>query len=95
VMYANNNTVAINGLMVYPNPTSGTVNLSIAPAAGQTADSYRIQIVNGVGAVVKSVVSSQPVWAADVSALAPGTYFISVVNAGNNKVVGKSAFVKL
>jgi hypothetical protein len=95
VMFANNNNIAINGLMVYPNPTGGMVNLSISQAAPQSTASYRIQIVNGVGAVIKTVVSSQPVWQSDVSALAPGTYFISVVSAADNKMIGKSAFVKL
>jgi len=95
VMYANSNNIPINGLMVYPNPTGSMVNLAIAQASGQNAGAYRIQIVNGVGTAIKTVVSSQPVWQSDVSALAPGTYFISVVNAADNKMVGKSAFVKL
>jgi hypothetical protein len=57
--------------------------------------SYHIQITNNLGVVVKSVTSSQPVWQTDMSALLPGTYFITVMNAGNNSMVGKSAFVKL
>src|SRR5580698_6142554 len=52
VMYANTNNIAVNGLMVYPNPTGGMVNLSISQPAGQSTGSYRIQIMNGVGAVI-------------------------------------------
>jgi hypothetical protein len=102
IMYSNtSNTIALNGgMMVYPNPTSGIVNLSITQTSNVSANaaasvSYRIQIVNNLGQEVRSAVSETPAWSSDVTSLLPGTYFINVVNAGNNAIVGKSAFVKL
>jgi len=94
IMYANTgNQIALNGFMVYPNPTAGTVNLSInQPTATAT---YAIQIVNNMGVVLRTAQSASPQWQADVSALVPGTYFITVKNAADNTVVGRSAFVKL
>ena len=94
IMYANTgNQIALNGFMVYPNPTAGTVNLSInQPTATAT---YAIQIVNNMGVVLRTAQSASPQWQGDVSALVPGTYFITVKNAADNTVVGRSAFVKL
>jgi hypothetical protein len=100
IMYNNtSNQIVLNGAMtVYPNPTAGMINLSImqstAPTIASSA-SYRIEIVNNMGTVVRNVVSSTPTWQSDVTSLSPGTYFINVVNASSNSVVGKSAFVKL
>jgi hypothetical protein len=102
-MYSNTgNQIALNGgMMVYPNPTAGMVNLTIeqttstTPAASLASASYKIEIVNNLGVVVRNATSSTPTWTSDVTSLSPGTYFISVVNASNNSVVGKSAFVKL
>ncbi len=103
IMYANTGQIAINGLMVYPNPTANMINLSITSnqttgtsttPAGAKA-SYNIEIVNNQGSVIKSTQSSSPLWQSDVTALTPGTYFIRVINTSNNTVVGKSAFVKL
>jgi hypothetical protein len=102
IMYSNTSgTIALNGgMMVYPNPTAGIVNLSItqtssATVAAAASASYKIEIVNNLGVIVRNAVSSTPTWSSDVTSLLPGTYFINVVNAGNNAVVGKSAFVKL
>jgi hypothetical protein len=103
IMYANTNgQIAINGLMVYPNPTAATINVSIESnqSTGTTTtpaakSNYNIDIVNNLGSVIKSSHSSSPLWQGDVSSLNPGTYFIRVTDTGNNKVVGKSAFVKL
>jgi sugar lactone lactonase YvrE len=103
IMYSNTgNQIALNGgMMVYPNPTAGMVNLTIeqttstTPAASLASASYKIEIVNNLGVVVRNATSSTPTWTSDVTSLSPGTYFISVVNASNNSVVGKSAFVKL
>ena len=102
IMYANTgNQIALNGFMVYPNPTSGPVNLAInqptasANTSASTNTNYTIQIVNNLGVVLKTAQSSSPQWQTDVSALVPGTYFITVMNNTNNTVVGKSAFVKL
>jgi len=105
IMYANTNgKIAINGLMVYPNPTANTINLSITgnqangtamAATTTTRPAYNIEIVNNMGSVIKSAKSSSPLWQSDVTALTPGTYFIRVIDTGNNTVVGKSTFVKL
>jgi len=104
IMYANTNgKIALNGVTVYPNPTANTINLSITGnQAGNTAmtpattkPAYNIEIVNNMGSVVKSEKSSSPLWQSDVTALTPGTYFVRVIDTGNNTVVGKSAFVKL
>jgi sugar lactone lactonase YvrE len=102
IMYSNTNgTIALNGgMLVYPNPTAGMVNLSIAQTSNATvaeavSASYKIEIVNNLGIVVRNAVSSAPTWQSDVTSLSPGTYFINVVNASNNAIVGKSAFVKL
>jgi len=98
IMYATTgNQIALNGFMVYPNPTAGAFNLSITqPTATATATTtYTIQIVNNLGVVLKTAQSSSPQWQTDVSALIPGTYFITVKNTTDNTVVGRSAFVKL
>jgi hypothetical protein len=104
IMYANTgNQIAINGLMLYPNPTTNTINLSITrnQSTGTTTTptaanaNYNIEIVNNLGSVIKSSKSSSPLWQSDVSSLTPGTYFIRVTDISNNTVVGKSAFVKL
>jgi len=104
IMYANtDNQIALNGFMVYPNPTAGAFNLSItqpttnanATASATVSTNYTIQIVNNLGVVLKTAQSSSPQWQTDVSSLNPGTYFITVMNSSTNKVVGKSAFVKL
>jgi len=98
IMYANTgNQIALNGFMVYPNPTAGAVNLSITQpnASAKANTAYTIQIVNNLGVVLKTAQSSSPQWQTDVSALNPGTYFITVMNANTNTLVGRSAFVKL
>ena len=104
IMYANTGgQIAINGMMVYPNPTANMINLSITnnttngtttgPATNKP--SYNIEIVNNLGSVIKAAKSSSPLWQSDVTSLTPGTYFIRVIDTGNNTVVGRSAFVKL
>jgi len=102
IMYANTgNQIALNGFMVYPNPTAAALNLSITqPTATTTASAtisaaYTIQIVNNLGVVLKTAQSSSPQWQTDVSALVPGTYIITVKNTTDNTLVGRSAFVKL
>ena len=95
LMYANPNDHAIinSNISVYPNPTSGKVNLAISQTTG--APSFNIMIMNNLGAIVKTATSAQPTWQTDVTQLVPGTYFIQVVNKNDNTLVGKSTFVKL
>jgi hypothetical protein len=101
IMYANTgNTITLNNMIVYPNPTTGPMNLAINVNSGSNNGSlpsptYHIQVTNNLGVVIRNTNSKQPVWQTDVSSLMPGTYFITVTNAGDNSVVGKSAFVKL
>jgi hypothetical protein len=103
IMYANtNNQIATNGMLVYPNPTVGVVNLAIssnqAVTTGATTNlnpSYSIEIVNNLGAVIKTATSTSANWQTDVSGLLPGTYFIQVTDTNQHKVVGKTAFVRL
>ena len=59
------------------------------------ASTFDIKIVNIRGVVVRSATSSSATWQDNVSSLAPGTYIVQVINNGDNKVVGKSTFVKL
>ncbi|WP_295666648.1 putative Ig domain-containing protein [uncultured Mucilaginibacter sp.] len=94
IMYANTgNQIATNGFILYPNPTSGPMNLKMNQInAGQA---YTIQIINNLGAVIKTVTSNQPNWQTDVSSLVPGTYFVEVKNNSTKALVGKSGFVKL
>jgi len=97
IMYANTgNQVAIKGFILYPNPTAGLVNLAInAPAQTTGSGAYTIQIINNLGAIIKTAISNQSTWQTDVSNLMPGTYFVQVKNNSTNNLVGKSAFVKL
>ncbi|MCO5950924.1 T9SS type A sorting domain-containing protein [Mucilaginibacter flavidus] len=57
--------------------------------------SYSIEIISVSGAVVKSVVSTQPNWQGDVSTLQSGTYILQVLNNKDKSAVGKVTFVKL
>lgn len=100
IMYGASNTIAINGFNLYPNPTAGSLSLAItnqsatnAPVAAKPV--YNIEIVNSIGAVVKTAQSSSLVWKSDVSQFLPGTYIVRVINSANNSLVGKSTFVKL
>ena len=94
LMYSNaSNNLVVNNLNVYPNPASSTVNVAIAAQDGNKA-SYIIKITNGIGTVIKSAVSSQPVWQDNVSNLLPGTYFVQVINNNDKAVVGNSKFIK-
>ncbi len=94
LMYANpNNQTITSNISVYPNPTSGKVNLAINQTTG--TPSFSIMIMNNLGAMVKTATSAQPTWETDVTQLVPGTYFIQVMNKNDNTLVGKSTFVKL
>jgi len=80
-------------IVVYPNPTSGKIDLTIDQTT--VAPEYTIQITNNVGMVVKTGSSSEPFWQTDMSELTSGTYFITVISKKDNKLVGRSAIVKL
>lgn len=111
-----NNVVAANNVVVYPNPVSSSINLSInnqsyipqsstgllAPqtttgvsSAGNINAAYVIQITSMNGSVLKRISSTGANWAGDISNFLPGTYIINVTEKDTNKLIGKSAFVKL
>jgi len=108
---ANNTAAAGVGIQIYPNPTTGVVNLAVTQsiAAGVSVNSgnaiglvkapaavvYSIKIINITGRVVKAATSSQPNWQDDVTGLPPGTYIVQVMNNGNDNLVGRGTFVKL
>jgi hypothetical protein len=93
------------GIVVYPNPAKGILNLSIAP--GFTANSsvsvanpegsttYEIRIANIMGSVIKEATITQQNWQTDVTSFMPGTYVIQVINQNNSTVVGQATFIKL
>jgi|SRR6185503_9656463 len=72
-----------------------TVQQSFTASKPNNALTYDIKIVNIRGVTVRSAISSSATWEDNVSNLAPGTYFVQVISKGDNKVVGKSSFVKL
>ncbi len=99
IMYKNTgSTITLNHVMLYPNPTKAQINLKINVAesngTAQTPN-YRIQVVNNLGVIVKTVSSADATWQSDVSTLTPGVYFISVTDGNTNSLIGKSSFVKL
>jgi len=66
-----------------------------AAAPAVNAGPYTIKIANITGSVIKTASSATNAWQAGVGNLPPGTYIIQVFNKGDNKLVGKSTFVKL
>jgi hypothetical protein len=106
LMYGNANSVTASAISIYPNPAIGKLNLSINPALNSAAANsavpsnnpnklYGIRIVSSSGSVLKTASINRQDWETDVSSLMPGTYFIQVVNSGDNTEVGKGTFVKL
>ena len=88
------NKLAGNNLSIYPNPTSSTLSLAIAPQTNE-ADSYNIKIISSSGVVVKEITSSQPSWQGNVSNLQAGIYLMRVTNNKTKSFVGENKFVKL
>jgi hypothetical protein len=79
---------------VYPNPSSVNITISIK-TTGNKPTNYTITITNTSGRVVKTIQSSQPDWAGNISDLLPGTYFIRVINSTDSSIVGDSTFIKI
>jgi DNA-binding beta-propeller fold protein YncE len=83
-------------IIVYPNPVSNTINLSIIQNNGSTSKlSYGIKVVNITGTVVKNGNTKTATWQENASNLTPGTYVVQVVNNNDNSLVGKTTFIKL
>jgi hypothetical protein len=115
--YGNSGNTIAGNITIYPNPTSGTINLeiiqngsiestvladqsigataSLAAAVNNTSTLYSIEIINISGKVIKTATSATSSWQDNVAALSPGTYIITVINNSDNKMVGRSTFVKL
>jgi len=68
---------------------------SALPANNSNSSTYSIRIVNTSGATIKTATSSTATWQDNVAALSPGTYIVTVISNNNNKLVGRSTFVKL
>jgi len=71
------------------------IQMSSTPDAAHTPAVYNIQIVNISGSVIKTATSSTATWRENVTGLLPGTYVVTVINASNNKLIGRRTFVKL
>jgi len=94
LMYANPGSKGIiSNISVYPNPTTENINLTIKQTTENTA--YSLRVTNNMGSVVKTANLNQSSWQSDVSGLLPGMYFITVLNKGDNTIVGQTNFVKL
>ncbi len=88
------NSITVNALSLYPNPTTNAINISInAPSAKET--NYTIKIMNSSGITVKQVTCSQTTWQGSISTLSTGTYIIRVLNSKNDTLIGENKFVKL
>ena len=81
-------------LSIYPNPAINTINLQMTDQTPGTT-SYDITLTDGSGRVVKESTSAQTTWQSSVSNLQPGTYFIQVLNAKTQNLIGKTKFIKL
>jgi DNA-binding beta-propeller fold protein YncE len=80
-------------LSVYPNPAHSVLNISIN-AAG-SASAYSLIITTNTGTAVRTISNVAPTSQQDVSSLAPGTYYITMIDNGTKTVIAKSKFVKL
>lgn len=85
----------VASVVVFPNPVSSTMNVSIVQTNKTKSANFTIDISNSTGRVVKTVTSSQTEWQGNVADLLPGTYFLKVTDANTKKKVGSSTFVKL
>ncbi|MGZ3944346.1 MAG: T9SS type A sorting domain-containing protein [Mucilaginibacter sp.] len=84
-------------LTIYPNPTTSSINLSVAQDekfSNFKIDPYDIEIVNSFGIVVKKGTSQQPSWHANIGNLQPGSYMVQVTNSKNQSLIGITSFVK-
>ena len=73
-----------NGVKVYPNPTSGTINIEMT----NTAAIQNVEIFNTIGMRVMQVSNAGNI---NVAALPAGTYFLNVTTANG---VSASKFIK-
>ncbi len=76
-------------LAVYPNPTHGTVTLTVATAAGGET---RYELLNSLGSRIARGVSTSGAHAIDLSGLSPGTYYVRAISADGS--VGQQTVIK-
>lgn len=94
LMYANtNNNLSNNQVLVYPNPATEVINLSIKQT--KASSNYNIRITNSSGILLKNVNITQLYWQNNVSNLIPGTYMIQVIDNKTKSLFGIAKFVKL
>lgn len=83
-----NNELGTN-IMLFPNPTSGVFNLAVALPE---ATNLNINIVNMIGQSVYSKTENNvmnSVFSVDLSHLAKGVYYATILDSNNNKTVKK------
>ncbi|MDB4904374.1 MAG: Cadherin-like beta sandwich domain protein [Mucilaginibacter sp.] len=86
----------ISNIIIYPNPVSNTINLSITQNSNLSPKlSYSIKVSNITGTVVKNGNTKTAAWQENASNLTPGTYVLQVINNNDNSLVGKATFIKL
>jgi hypothetical protein len=96
---------ANNPVILYPNPASGQINLSINlqsvltdggnPVSSSAINIYGVKIISQRGEVVKSATITQTQWHTNIAGLLPGTYILQVTDNSKNVFIGKTTFVKL
>jgi hypothetical protein len=90
------NSSISNNIIIYPNPVSDKINLSITQNSVLTPKlSYGIKVININGSVVKNGTTKTAAWQENANNLAPGTYIVQVINNNDNSLVGKTTFIKL
>ncbi|TWI95898.1 concanavalin A-like lectin/glucanase superfamily protein [Mucilaginibacter frigoritolerans] len=91
----------IPNVMIYPNPTSGIVNVTVVQNNAAYLDTqstgaklYDIKIISITGSVILTGTLSQAVWQGNVSNFPPSTYIVRVLNDSNKSLVGEAPFIK-
>jgi len=95
VMYALlSNNIKNGNLTLYPNPVTSTINILVL-STESIISGYNIKIINSSGIIVKTALSPQSSWQANVGNLLPGVYTVQVFNSKTQKLVGNIKFIKL
>jgi sugar lactone lactonase YvrE len=94
LMYANTGGLTKNNdVIIYPNPASKVINLTLIPKTISATPLYKIRITNSSGSIIKTATTNQTEWQTDVSNLSPGAYILQVTSS-DNSFVGRGTFVK-
>ena len=75
------------GCIAYPNPVSTTLTVSIDENAFSPFKAYRIAICDGMGKTLYAQKIKDPISQVSVANLAPGAYFVQVLDDDDNYVV--------